>query len=80
MARQSAVRTPAPSARAAAAWMTGPSATGSLNGNAKLDHVGAALDQRIELGRAGFEAGIAEHQKRPERALARSVQRSNIAA
>ena len=39
-------------------------------GNSDLDHVGAALDDRVEQSRAGLEIGIAEHQEGAERAFA----------
>src|SRR5205085_9538411 len=38
-------------------------------GNAHLDHVGAALDHRVEQRGAGLKVGIAEHQESAERAL-----------
>ena len=45
-------------------------------GDADLDHVRAAVDQRVEQSRAGREVGIAEHQERAERALAARAART----
>ena len=59
---------PDASARVPAAWITGPSASGSENGHAELDEVGAAVGvgladrpRRVEVGEAAHQVG---HQRR----------------
>ena len=61
---------PAASARCAAAWITGPSATGSEKGMPTSIMSAPPSTTASSSSRAGFEVRIAEHQESAERALA----------
>ena len=63
---------PAASALVAAAWITGPSASGSLNGHAELDQVGPGLRVRGRDGHRGLDVREAGHQVRHQRRAARA--------
>ena len=58
---------PASSASVAAAWMTGPSASGSRERHAELDHVGAVVGVGDRDPHRGLDVGEAAHQVRHQR-------------
>ena len=58
---------PAASARVPAAWITGPSASGSENGTPELDEVGARVGAREARIARGVERREAAHQVRHQR-------------